>query len=124
MRALILAAAAFSMAASPAMAQSVYVHSYTTKNGTYVAPHYRSAPDSSKLNNWSTKGNVNPYTGQMGTRNPYAPSYSSPSYQPYSSPSYSSPSYSSPSYSSPYSTPSYSGYSYGSSSDSDSDGCC
>jgi hypothetical protein len=49
---------------------SVYVHGHTTKNGTYVAPHHRSAPDGSKANNWSTKGNVNPYTGKKGTKNP------------------------------------------------------
>ena len=47
---------------------SVYVHGHTTKNGTYVAPHHRSAPDASKSNNWSTKGNVNPYTGKKGTK--------------------------------------------------------
>jgi hypothetical protein len=57
--------------ATTASAQ-VYVHGYTTKSGTYVAPHYRSAPDGSPYNNWSTRGNVNPYTGQVGTRNPYS----------------------------------------------------
>lgn len=46
----------------------VYVRGYTKKDGTYVAPHYRSAPDKSISNNWSTKGNVNPYTGAPGTR--------------------------------------------------------
>lgn len=48
---------------------SVHVRGYTRKDGTYVAPHERSAPDSSKANNWSTKGNVNPYTGKPGTHN-------------------------------------------------------
>jgi len=61
---------------------AVYVHGYTRKDGTYVAPHYRSDPDSSKLNNWSTKGNTNPYTGKEGTKDPYAatpaPSYTAP----------------------------------------------
>jgi len=33
-----------------------------------VQPHYRSAPDGNFYNNWSTKGNVNPYTGVPGTR--------------------------------------------------------
>ena len=32
--------------------------------------HYHSGPDSSVYNNWSTSPNVNPYTGQTGTRNP------------------------------------------------------
>lgn len=43
---------------------------YTKKNGTHVAPHMRSAPDGNKRNNWSTKGNVNPYTGKAGKKNP------------------------------------------------------
>lgn len=50
-----------------------HVDGYTRQNGTYVAPHYRSAPDSSRTNNWSSQGNVNPYTGQQGTHNPYQP---------------------------------------------------
>jgi hypothetical protein len=42
---------------------------YHRRDGTYVQPHIRSAPDSS-YNNWSTHPNVNPYTGQQGTRQP------------------------------------------------------
>jgi hypothetical protein len=49
---------------------SVGVRGHTTRSGTYVAPHHRSAPDGSKLNNWSTKGNVNPYTSKRGTHSP------------------------------------------------------
>ena len=45
---------------------AVRVKGYIRSNGTYVAPHYRSNPDSSKLNNWSTKGNYNIYTGKKG----------------------------------------------------------
>ena len=48
-----------------------YVNGYTKPNGTYVQPYYRTAPDSTLLNNYSTQGNVNPYTGQPGTVNPY-----------------------------------------------------
>ena len=51
----------------PQFAQ-VKVRGYTKKNGTYVAPHYRSNPNSTKLDNWSTKGNINPYTGKAGTK--------------------------------------------------------
>ena len=40
---------------------------YTKKNGTYVAPSYKSTPNKSKLDNFSTKGNINPYTGKKGT---------------------------------------------------------
>jgi hypothetical protein len=48
----------------------VHVRGYTKKDGTYVAPHYRSHPDKSYNNNWSVKGNTNPYTGKAGTKNP------------------------------------------------------
>ena len=47
-----------------------WVNGYTKSNGTYVQGHYRSSPDSTVNNNWSTRGNVNPYTGVQGTRNP------------------------------------------------------
>jgi len=49
---------------------TVNVRPYTKKDGTYVEPHHRSSPDSSKTNNWSTKGNTNPYTGKPGTKEP------------------------------------------------------
>ena len=45
------------------------VRSYTTKNGTYVAPHYQTNPNGTKTDNWSTKGNANPFTGKPGTKN-------------------------------------------------------
>lgn len=56
-----------------AMAHDTYVNGYMKNNGTYVEPHYRTAPDHTMLNNYSTRGNVNPYTGQQGTVNPYQP---------------------------------------------------
>jgi hypothetical protein len=49
-----------------------YVKGYTKSNGTYVAPHYRSNADKNVYNNWSTKGNSNPYTGKSGYKNPYS----------------------------------------------------
>lgn len=45
------------------------VRGYTTKRGTYVAPHHQTNPDHTQRNNYSTKGNVNPWTGKTGTRN-------------------------------------------------------
>lgn len=45
------------------------VRGYVTKRGTYVAPSYRSAPDRVKYNNYSSKGNFNPYTGKNGYKN-------------------------------------------------------
>jgi hypothetical protein len=53
-----------------------YVRGYCKSNGTYVQPHYRSSPDGSAWNNWSTQGNINPYTGSFGTQNPW--SYTTP----------------------------------------------
>jgi len=47
------------------------VEGYTKKNGTYVAPHYKSTPNKSKFDNYNTKGNINPYTGKKGTVNPF-----------------------------------------------------
>lgn len=44
------------------------VRGYTTSRGTYVAPHYRSTPNRTKIDNWSTKGNYNPMTGKAGTK--------------------------------------------------------
>lgn len=51
-------------------ARDVHVKGYVRKDGTYVQPHYRTAPDSTISNNYSTKGNVNPYTGEAGTVDP------------------------------------------------------
>jgi hypothetical protein len=53
----------------------VSVRGYMRRDGTYVQPHMRSAPDGTKLNNWSHSGNVNPYTGKVGTNNDYSPNY-------------------------------------------------
>ena len=86
---------------------SVYVSGYIKSNGTYVQPHYRSAPNNTVYDNYSKKGNINPYTGTVGTKSIYSnyfvPSYSAPSYSvpTYSAPRYSMPSYSAPSYSYP-----------------------
>jgi hypothetical protein len=52
-------------------ALSHYVRGYTTKSGTYVMPHRQTNPNSTKFDNWSTKGNVNPYTGRVGAKSPY-----------------------------------------------------
>lgn len=77
-------------------AEAVYVRGYYRSNGTYVAPHYRSAPDGIPYNNYSYPGNTNPYTGEVAPGNPntyldnyygnsgsnsyYVPSYGSGSY--------------------------------------------
>jgi hypothetical protein len=45
----------------------VRVRGYIRRDGTFVRPHLRSAPDGRFWNNWKTRGNINPYTGQEGT---------------------------------------------------------
>lgn len=57
-------------ASSSVLAKDVYVDGYTKKDGTYVEPHHRSSPNSSPYDNYGTKGNDNPYTGQQGTVSP------------------------------------------------------
>lgn len=44
------------------------VNGYTTKKGKVVKPFYRTVPDNRKYNNFSTKGNLNPFTGKRGTK--------------------------------------------------------
>ncbi len=58
----------------------VYVKGHFRKNGTYVLPHYRTAPDGNFYNNWSTYGNINPYTGESGTKKYPTQNYSGYSY--------------------------------------------
>ena len=73
------------------LSAQVHVRGYTRKDGTSVAPYTRSSPNGTKADNYSTKGNVNPYTGKEGTKNVdgggtgtgYAPGYAaSPGYTP------------------------------------------
>lgn len=44
----------------------VYVRGHYRSNGTYVDPHYRTSPNNSSYDNWSSYGNTNPYTGKKG----------------------------------------------------------
>ena len=59
------------IASTGAALADTYVNGYTRRDGTYVQPHYRSSPDSYRFNNYSSQGNVNPYTGQRGYSNSY-----------------------------------------------------
>lgn len=49
-------------------AKDVYVRGHFRRDGTYVAPHHRTSPDGNPYNNYGTYPNVNPYTGEQGTR--------------------------------------------------------
>ena len=42
------------------------VSGYTRRNGTYVRSHRRTRANRTQRNNWSTRGNRNPYTGKRG----------------------------------------------------------
>ena len=46
---------------------AAHVNGYTRSNGTYVQPYERSSPNGTVTDNYSYKGNVNPYTGTTGT---------------------------------------------------------
>ena len=73
MKALLLVAALALAAPSAHAAGSHRVKGYTTKSGTYVSPTRRTNPDGRLPNNYSSKPNVNPYSGRVGTVDPYAP---------------------------------------------------
>lgn len=47
-----------------------YVRGYHRSDGTYVNGYHRSSPNSTQYDNYSTKGNVNPYTGEKGYKTP------------------------------------------------------
>ncbi len=47
------------------------IRGYVKSNGTYVAPSHATNPNGTKLDNWTTRGNVNPYTGKVGTKSTY-----------------------------------------------------
>jgi hypothetical protein len=91
---------AFLFAAAHSFAQtSTYVSGYTSSNGTYVQGYYRTTPNNTRNDNYSTVGNINPYTGSYGTKpaDKYVPtstysSNSTPTY--YSTSSYTAPVYS------------------------------
>ena len=63
----------------------VSVQPYYDCNGVYHQGYERTAPNNTRLDNYSTKGNVNPFTGQEGTKNPFPttqqPTYSAPAYR-------------------------------------------
>ena len=66
---MILATAA--VVAMPATAKDHAVKGYVKKDGTYVAPTVATNPNATKVDNYSSKGNVNPATGKAGTVDPY-----------------------------------------------------
>lgn len=49
-------------------ANAEYVSGYMKSNGTYVSGYNRSSANDTTSDNYSTKGNINPYTGKAGTK--------------------------------------------------------
>lgn len=59
----------FSFTAVSAEAKTTYVKAYfKPSTGTYVNSYYKTSSNKTKLDNYSTKGNYNPYTGKKGTK--------------------------------------------------------
>jgi hypothetical protein len=46
---------------------SHYTHGYTRQDGTHVNGYHATNPNSTGTDNYGTKGNVNPWTGQPGS---------------------------------------------------------
>ena len=78
------------LSTSAAMAQGSHMkQGYFKKDGTYVAPSYATNPNNTKLDNYSSKGNINPYTGKEGTVDPYKIEFPKVDpYKPYKPPQY------------------------------------
>lgn len=57
-------------AALPTAASAEWVNGYLRSDGVYVPGYYRSPANGTPYDNYSTQGNVNPYTGQQGTEKP------------------------------------------------------
>jgi hypothetical protein len=52
------------------MNNDTYVKKYTRKDGTEVKNHFRTEPNDTEADNYTAKGNVNPYTDEEGTKEP------------------------------------------------------
>ena len=60
---LLAALAVFLFSATESIARDVHVSGYHRKDGTYVRPHVRSAPDGVKWNNYGPSGGVDMMNG-------------------------------------------------------------
>jgi hypothetical protein len=50
--------------------KSYSVKPFVRKDGSYIKTHRNTVPNKTDRDNFSTKGNYNPYTGTTGTRSP------------------------------------------------------
>ena len=60
---------------------STYVNGYYKSNGTYVKGYHRTKSNSTINDNYSTKPNINPYTGKKGTISPTYNTYKPKTYK-------------------------------------------
>lgn len=72
----------------------VFVNAYQRSDGTAVPAHYRTNADNTVNNNFTTVGNINPYTGKVGT----LPRDDGYSYVPVQNTSYVAPTNNKPTY--------------------------
>lgn len=64
-----LAALLLFVSVGSAEAKIVMVKSYYKPSmHSFVMPSYRTSPNRTRFDNYSTKGNYNPYTGKIGTK--------------------------------------------------------
>ncbi len=45
-----------------------YTSAHVTRSGSYVRGHYSTNPNATRNDNYSTRGNTNPHTGEEGTK--------------------------------------------------------
>jgi hypothetical protein len=45
-----------------------YVAPHLNSSGSYTGGHYQTNSNNTQLDNYGTRGNINPYTGAVGTR--------------------------------------------------------
>lgn len=50
---------------------------FKPSTGKWIEPHFRSSPNQYRWDNWSSWGNINPYTGKRGYRTYQEPSWRS-----------------------------------------------
>lgn len=79
----ILSLIALSLVVPVLASADVRVRGHFRSNGAYVQPHYRSSPNHTIGDNFGTKGNINPHTGEVGTRNPGYGTIPSTPFTPY-----------------------------------------
>jgi hypothetical protein len=56
------------MSGTGSNSNSHYVQPHVNSNGTMTSGHYQTNPNNTQLDNYGTRGNLNPYTGAVGTR--------------------------------------------------------